>query len=80
MLTVHRAEETGRLVDVLAQTLSTPLPDPMQTEIVAVPERGVERWLRQQLALRLGTDPMMPRWTASQRTSPSTRRDSSCAK
>ncbi|MBM7368930.1 exodeoxyribonuclease V subunit gamma [Gordonia hydrophobica] len=55
MLTVHRAESAQQLVDVLAQTLATPLADPMQTEIVAVPERGVERWLRQQLSLRLGT-------------------------
>ncbi|ALG84955.1 exodeoxyribonuclease V subunit gamma [Gordonia phthalatica] len=55
MLTVHRAEDVHRLVDVLAQSLAVPLRDPMQTEVVAVPERGVERWLRQQLSLRLGT-------------------------
>ncbi|EGD53537.1 exodeoxyribonuclease V subunit gamma [Gordonia neofelifaecis] len=55
MLTVHRAEQAGQLVDALAQTLRTPLRDPMQTEVVAVPERGVERWLRQQLSTRLGT-------------------------
>ena len=57
MLTVHRAEDVHRLVDVLARTLAVPLADPMQTEIVAVPERGVERWLRQQLSLRVGTGP-----------------------
>ncbi|WFN94851.1 exodeoxyribonuclease V subunit gamma [Gordonia sihwensis] len=55
MLTVHRAEQAGCLVEALADTLSRPLADPMRTEIVAVPERGVERWLRQQLSLRLGT-------------------------
>ncbi|NLG46341.1 exodeoxyribonuclease V subunit gamma [Gordonia sp. (in: high G+C Gram-positive bacteria)] len=55
MLTVHRAEQAEQLVGVLDDTLSVPLADPMQTEIVAVPERGVERWLRQQLSLRLGT-------------------------
>lgn len=55
MLIVNRAEQAGQLVDALATTLATPLADPMQTEIVAVPERGVERWLRQQLSLRLGT-------------------------
>ncbi|WP_347956826.1 exodeoxyribonuclease V subunit gamma [Gordonia aichiensis] len=54
MLIVHRSEKTGLLVDALARTLAQPLPDPMQTEIVAVPERGVERWLKQQLSLRLG--------------------------
>ncbi|MCF8604122.1 exodeoxyribonuclease V subunit gamma [Gordonia sp. HY442] len=54
MLTVHRAEQADTLVAVLADTLSTPLSDPMATEVVAVPERGVERWLGQQLSLRLG--------------------------
>lgn len=55
MLTVHRAQDVHRLVDVLADSLAVPLSDPMQTEVVAVPERGVERWLGQQLSLRLGT-------------------------
>ncbi|MGB3708072.1 exodeoxyribonuclease V subunit gamma [Gordonia sp. (in: high G+C Gram-positive bacteria)] len=55
MLIVNRAEQSGALVDALAESLRMPLADPMQTEIVAVPERGVERWLRQQLALRIGT-------------------------
>ncbi|MFM9377963.1 exodeoxyribonuclease V subunit gamma [Gordonia sp. VNK21] len=54
MLTVHRAERADTLADVLAQTLATPPPDPMRADVVAVPERGVERWLRQRLALRLG--------------------------
>ncbi|WP_132994201.1 exodeoxyribonuclease V subunit gamma [Gordonia zhaorongruii] len=54
MLTVHRAERADTLVGVLADVLATPLADPMRSEIVAVPERGVERWLRQQLSLRLG--------------------------
>ncbi len=43
------------LVDALAQRLrDDPLPDPMQLERVAVPSRGSERWLSQQLAERLG--------------------------
>lgn len=54
MLTVHRAERADTLVGVLADVLATPSADPMRPEIVAVPERGVERWLRQQLSLRLG--------------------------
>ncbi len=54
MLTVHRAERADTLVGVLADTLATPPDDPMRGEVVAVPERGVERWLRQQLSLRLG--------------------------
>ncbi|MGO3326117.1 exodeoxyribonuclease V subunit gamma [Gordonia sp. (in: high G+C Gram-positive bacteria)] len=54
MLRVHRAEQADTLVAVLADALAIPLADPMATEIVAVPERGVERWLGQQLSLRLG--------------------------
>lgn len=54
MLTVHRAERADVLAEVLAGQLATPLPDPMQPEVVAVPARGVERWLQQRLALRLG--------------------------
>ena len=55
MLIVHRGERADVLADVLVGQLATPLPDPMVPEIVAVPERGVERWLRQRLATRLGT-------------------------
>ncbi|WP_415046178.1 exodeoxyribonuclease V subunit gamma [Gordonia sp. (in: high G+C Gram-positive bacteria)] len=55
MLTVHRAERADVLADVLAGQLATPQEDPLAAEVVAVPERGVERWLRQQLARRLGT-------------------------
>ncbi|MFT3715117.1 MAG: exodeoxyribonuclease V subunit gamma [Gordonia sp. (in: high G+C Gram-positive bacteria)] len=57
MLTVHRAERADVLADVLAAQLVTPLPDPMVPEIVAVPERGIERWLRQRLAGTLGAGP-----------------------
>lgn len=34
-----------------------PLEDPLVTEVVGIPTRGMERWLAQQLALRLGTRP-----------------------
>ncbi|MGW5523735.1 exodeoxyribonuclease V subunit gamma [Gordonia sp. NPDC003950] len=54
MLTLHRAERTDVLADALGQVLTTPLADPMRTEVVAVPARGVERWLSQRLATRLG--------------------------
>jgi exodeoxyribonuclease V gamma subunit len=53
-LYVHRAERADRLVTALGDLLSTPLPDPFATEIVSVPTRGVERWLSQGLAQRLG--------------------------
>lgn len=54
MLTVHRAERADVLAEVLAGQLATPLPDPMRAEVVAVPAHGVERWLQQSLAVRLG--------------------------
>jgi len=57
MLTVHRAECADTLVEVLAATMSAPLPDPMTTEVVAVAAHGVERWLAQQLAGTLGAGP-----------------------
>lgn len=55
MLHVHRAERADRLVDVLAGVLADPLADPLAAEVVAVHSRGIERWLSQELALRLGT-------------------------
>jgi exodeoxyribonuclease V gamma subunit len=39
---------------MLGDLLSNPLDDALAPEIVAVPTRGVERWLTQQLATRLG--------------------------
>ncbi|MGV9712022.1 exodeoxyribonuclease V subunit gamma [Gordonia sp. NPDC003424] len=52
---LHRAERTDTLADALAEILSAPLSDPMVAEIVSVPAAGVERWLQQRLATRLGT-------------------------
>lgn len=54
MLHVHRAERADRLVAALADVVAAPLSDPMDAEVVAVPTRGVERWLTQRLAARLG--------------------------
>ncbi|WP_380166977.1 exodeoxyribonuclease V subunit gamma [Jannaschia sp. R86511] len=56
MLTVHRAEQATVLADGLADMLARPLPDPFVAEVVAVPARGVERWLAQRLSHRLGAD------------------------
>ena len=56
-LYLHRAERADRLVTALGDLLSNPLPDPFATEIISVPTRGVERWLSQGLAQRLGTAP-----------------------
>ena len=57
MLTIHRAERADRLVAALADVLSRPLEDPFTPEIVAVPSRGIERWLTQQLSGVLGASP-----------------------
>ena len=53
-LFVHRAERADRLVAGLAELLADPLPDVFAEEVVAVPAKGTERWLAQQLSLRLG--------------------------
>lgn len=54
MLHVHRAERADRLVEALADVLADPLDDPFEAELVAVPTRGIERWLAQRLSHRLG--------------------------
>ncbi len=57
MLHVHHAGRAEDLVEVLAGLLSEPLDDPFTPDVVSVPSRGIERWIAQQLALRLGGDP-----------------------
>ncbi|QGN32196.1 exodeoxyribonuclease V subunit gamma [Microlunatus sp. Gsoil 973] len=53
-LWVHRAERADRLATGLGMLLRDGLDDPFATEIVAVPTRGVERWLAQTLSHVLG--------------------------
>jgi exodeoxyribonuclease V gamma subunit len=55
MLYLHRAERADRLVEALGEVLAEPLDDPFTPETVAVPTRGVERWLTQRLSTVLGT-------------------------
>jgi len=55
VLRLHRAERAGALVDALAGVLAQPLTDPFAPEVVAVPAKGVERWLTQRLSTMLGT-------------------------
>jgi exodeoxyribonuclease V gamma subunit len=55
VLHVHHANRADRLVVALAAVLAVPPPDPFTADVVAVHSRGQERWLAQQLALRLGT-------------------------
>lgn len=53
-LHIHRAERADTLVAALAGLLTEPLSDPFAAEVVAVPAKGVERWLTQQLSGVLG--------------------------
>src|SRR5437764_9637960 len=54
VLHVHRAERADALADALTTILLEPPEDPFAPEIVAVPTRGMERWLSQRLSGRLG--------------------------
>jgi len=56
VLYVHRAERADRLADGLAEVLREPPADPFQVEVIAVPARGVERWLAQRLSKTLGAE------------------------
>ncbi len=57
MLHVHRSERADALVEPLARLLADPSTDPFAPEVVAVPTRGVERWVAQRLSHRLGAGP-----------------------
>jgi exodeoxyribonuclease V gamma subunit len=54
VLLIHRSERADALVVALGEVLGSPSGDPFQPEIVAVPSKGVERWLAQQLSHVLG--------------------------
>lgn len=56
-LHVHTGDRTDVLADALADLLAAPATDPFARESVVVPARGVERWLTQRLAHRLGVGP-----------------------
>src|SRR4051812_29633573 len=57
MLHVHRSADADILVEALAGLLCSPLGDVFTAEIVAVPAKGVERWLAQRLSHTLGAGP-----------------------
>ena len=54
MLHVHRAERADGLVEALRALLAEPPADPFAPEVIAVPTRGMERWLTQRLSTGLG--------------------------
>ena len=53
---MHAAERTDVLVAALAATLGASPADPFQPDVVAVPTRGVERWVAQRLSHHLGAE------------------------
>jgi exodeoxyribonuclease V gamma subunit len=54
LLHVHRSERAEALVAPLAAVLAEAPEDPFTPDVVAVPTRGVERWLAQRLSHHLG--------------------------
>ncbi|TAM91222.1 MAG: exodeoxyribonuclease V subunit gamma, partial [Jatrophihabitans sp.] len=54
MLHLHRCDRTDVLVGALGALLRTPPEDPFTPEVIAVPSRGVERWIAQSLSIVLG--------------------------
>jgi len=57
VLHVHRSHRADALADVLGDVFASVPADPFTPEVVAVPTRGVERWLTQTLSLRFGARP-----------------------
>jgi hypothetical protein len=53
-LHLHRSERADVLVEALAEVLAAEVTDPFAPDVVAVPARGIERWLSQRLAHTLG--------------------------
>jgi exodeoxyribonuclease V gamma subunit len=54
VLHIHRAERADGLVEALRALLADPVADPFAPEVVAVPTRGMERWLAQRMSDWLG--------------------------
>jgi exodeoxyribonuclease V gamma subunit len=57
VLHLHRSSRGDLLVRRLAEELADAPQDPFAAEVIAVPTRGVERWLTQQLSNVLGASP-----------------------
>ncbi|MEA2023165.1 MAG: exodeoxyribonuclease V subunit gamma [Actinomycetota bacterium] len=52
-LLIHRSDHPDLLVDALCDVIAPPLDDPFTAEIIAVPTRGIDRWLTQRIASTL---------------------------
>ena len=57
VLHVHRAPRADRLASALAAMLAHAPADPFAADVVAVPTRGMERWLTQHMSAVLGATP-----------------------
>lgn len=53
-LHLYMSNRLERLADELAEVLSEPLGSPLDAEAIVVQSRGMERWLRMEMALRHG--------------------------
>jgi exodeoxyribonuclease V gamma subunit len=54
MLHLHRSNRADGLIGALRELLAEAPADPFAPEVVAVPTRGMERWIAQQLSAQLG--------------------------
>ncbi len=54
MLHLHRSESASALLSALVGVLGKPTADVLTPEVVSVPSRGIERWISQGVASRLG--------------------------
>lgn len=51
---IYRSNRTEQLAEALAEVVRKPLASPLSPEVIVVSSQGIERWLSQQLAGRLG--------------------------
>ncbi len=56
-LSIFVSDSLEPLADQLAESLAVPLPNPMQSELVAVPSVGLQRWLKLHLSRTIGAGP-----------------------
>ena len=49
-LLIHRTDHPDLLVDALCDVITAPLGSPFASEIIAIPTRGIDRWLTQRIA------------------------------